>query len=269
MSGPAGFDTQQVLKGLPGPRLRGPVVHAAQLASTNDEARRRAEAGAAEGLIICADTQTAGRGRRGRVWLDSGSNSLLVSVVLRPPWEPADWGLLVNAAGVAVAETLCEMGGEAKTRWPNDVVCAGRKVAGILLESRAPEYAILGIGVNVLGPPQDLPADICELATTVAAQARGPVGRESLLVAILARLEGLYEHLLNGQASAVVARQQVLESTLGHPVTIEATAGCYEAQAIRLAPCGGLVVRLAGGAERLLTAGELVRLRSCATEDPC
>jgi BirA family biotin operon repressor/biotin-[acetyl-CoA-carboxylase] ligase len=238
------------------------------MTSTNDEARHRAEAGAAEGLVVCADTQTAGRGRRGRVWLDSGPRSLLTSVLLRPELAPSNWGLLVNAAGLAVAEALRELGCPAQTRWPNDVVCAGRKVAGILLESRAPEYAILGLGVNVLGQPEDLPAAVRELATTVAATARDPVSRENLLVAIMARLEELYDCLLAGQAEMVIARQQELETTLGQPVTIEATAGSYEAQAVRLAACGGLVVRPAGGPERVLTAGELVKLRPCETEGP-
>lgn len=260
------FDCQQVASDLPGPRFKGPVLHFARLTSTSDEARRRAAEGAAEGLMVLADTQTAGRGRRGRTWLDLGPRSLLVSLILRPELPASQWGLLVNATGVAVAEALRDFGCAAVTKWPNDVICGGRKVTGILLESCAPAYAILGLGINVLGLPDDLAPEVRHRATTVAAHTTRPVTRESLLVAILSRLEGLYSSLQQGRAEQIISRQQQLEATLGQPLTIETSQGTYTARGMRLAPCGGLVAGLADGTERVLTAGEVVKLRPGGTE---
>ena len=143
------IDARVVEAGLTGP-LAGPVVWATEVGSTNDLVAMRARAGAAEGLVIGADFQTAGRGRRGRVWAADPGASLLFSVLLRPRSAGRDIGLLPIAAAVGIADGLARIGVTTELVWPNDVTVAGRKLGGILCElsSTAGEltWAVIGSG---------------------------------------------------------------------------------------------------------------------------
>lgn len=133
--------------------------------STMDEARRRAEQGedeAPDGTLIWAKEQTKGRGRRGREWVSPRGN-FYASLILRPEVPLAEAAQLGFVAGIAIYDTigeLCEPGYECRLKWPNDILLNGRKVGGILLESKAgadvhPEYVILGTGINLLRHPPD------------------------------------------------------------------------------------------------------------------
>jgi BirA family biotin operon repressor/biotin-[acetyl-CoA-carboxylase] ligase len=126
--------------------------------STNDEARRRAAAGAPAGTLVWAREQTAGRGRRGRSW-HSPAGNLYLSLILQPGCRPAEAGQLGFVAAVALAETLAALLPEPeriRLKWPNDVLVEGRKISGILLETAAPSgTVILGMGVNVGRRPQE------------------------------------------------------------------------------------------------------------------
>lgn len=137
--------------------------------STNDEARRLAEEGAPEGTLVWALEQTAGRGRHGRTWASPHGN-FYASLVLRPETPLKDAAQLGFVAALAVFDTIGTLalaGLEVATKWPNDVMITGRKVAGILLESKGaagpeavPDYVILGVGVNLINFPDkvDTPA---------------------------------------------------------------------------------------------------------------
>jgi len=131
------------------------------LASTNDEARRRAREGAPEGTLITARVQTAGRGRQGRHWVSEPGN-LYASIVLRPEAHVARAAQLGFAASLAVTDALRRFVPKADVtlKWPNDVLLGGRKVAGILLESEGDaggrvRFVVLGIGVNLASHPAD------------------------------------------------------------------------------------------------------------------
>jgi BirA family biotin operon repressor/biotin-[acetyl-CoA-carboxylase] ligase len=125
--------------------------------STNDEASRLAEAGAAEGTVVWAREQTGGRGRRGRRWVSPVGN-LYCSTVLRPDCAAARAAELGFVAALAVAD-IVSPGREIRLKWPNDVLVDGGKVAGILPESAIAqdgkvEHVVMGIGVNVGFAPQ-------------------------------------------------------------------------------------------------------------------
>jgi BirA family biotin operon repressor/biotin-[acetyl-CoA-carboxylase] ligase len=138
-----------------------------RLASSNDEAKRLAQAGAEDGTIVWARTQTSGRGRRGRAWQDLPGN-LAASLILRPDCPPAAAAQLGFVAALALGETVLAhlpAGVRLAYKWPNDVLLNGGKVAGILLESEtaptgAVAFVVLGIGVNIAGHPEgtDYPA---------------------------------------------------------------------------------------------------------------
>jgi BirA family biotin operon repressor/biotin-[acetyl-CoA-carboxylase] ligase len=123
--------------------------------STNSEALRRAEAGAAEGTIVWALEQTAGRGRHGRAWHSLPGN-LTMSLLLRPSVPPARLPELSLLAGVALADAIASLVPSTTRlalKWPNDVLLEGGKLAGILLEAAPSGGAVIGIGVNVAACP--------------------------------------------------------------------------------------------------------------------
>lgn len=149
---------------LSAPRLPGfySLIALETAGSTNDEARDLAGRGAPAGTLVWARRQTAGRGRRGRVW-DSPVGNLYCSVVLRPPVAPAVAAQLSFVAALALGEGIrgsLPAGAAVRYKWPNDVLVDGGKIAGILLESRIEgegvlEWVLIGTGVNVASFPPD------------------------------------------------------------------------------------------------------------------
>ena len=120
--------------------------------STNADLRERADQGSPEGIVLVADYQTRGRGRRDRKWESPPKASLLISMLLRPKCPPEEFAWLTPMAGLAVADVCRETtGAEARLKWPNDVVVDDMKLAGVLAEV-VPEAVILGIGLNVYWP---------------------------------------------------------------------------------------------------------------------
>jgi BirA family biotin operon repressor/biotin-[acetyl-CoA-carboxylase] ligase len=134
--------------------------------STNARARELALAGAPSGTIVTAGAQTAGRGRQGRRWSAPAGKALLYSAILRPLDERHL--LLPLAAALAACEAIeAAAPAECRVKWPNDVWIDERKVAGILIEARPPQFAVIGIGVNVAIEPDEFPADLRWPATSV------------------------------------------------------------------------------------------------------
>lgn len=164
--------------------------------STNEEAKRQAQTGAAEGLVVWADSQTSGRGRRGRVWVSPKGN-LYFSMLLRPQGSAGAVAQLGFAAALAVGEaalSLLPPETPLAYKWPNDVLLAGNKLAGILLESQAAsdgkvDWLIVGIGVNLVSFPEltEYPA------TSLAAAGAEIIAPLTMLSAITTRFERWYE----------------------------------------------------------------------------
>jgi BirA family transcriptional regulator, biotin operon repressor / biotin---[acetyl-CoA-carboxylase] ligase len=219
--------------------LGRPRLHLRVTASTNDRARALAQAGAPHGTLVTADEQYAGRGRQGRTWSAPPRRALLLSLVLREP--PT---LLPLAAALAVAEIA---GPEAQIKWPNDVLVAGRKVAGILAEGRPPEgWAVLGIGVNVALRVDELPAELHATAGTLGLT---PADLEPTLERLLAALD----RALALEPAAVLDAYRQRDALRGHEVAWAAGHG----RAAGVDGEGRLVVDLPGGARTALSAGEV------------
>ncbi len=159
-----------------------PHLHLQRTDSTNDRARELALGGAPSGAIVTAAEQTAGRGRAGRVWSAPPGGALLFSALLRP-LELAH-RLLPLAVPLAVCEAVESVGGAASpgclVKWPNDVWIEGRKVAGVLIEARPPEWAVIGVGVNVAIADDEFPPDLRWPATSIGADATVGAVREAL-----------------------------------------------------------------------------------------
>ena len=152
---------------------------------------------APEGETVVADHQTEGRGRLGREWLAEPGTSVLMSVCLRPPVEAARLPELTVVAALAVADAIAaETGLAPELKHPNDVLIAGRKVAGVLAEA-SEGRVVLGIGVNVHQTAEQLPT---ETATSLALEGAA-VHRGDLLAAVLERLEQRYDAWVSSAAA--------------------------------------------------------------------
>ncbi|MBL8096608.1 MAG: biotin--[acetyl-CoA-carboxylase] ligase [Anaerolineales bacterium] len=166
------------------------VERHATIGSTMDRARALAEAGAPEGTLVLADEQTAGRGTAGRRWLTPPGTQLAFSLIVRPPLSSANLPRLTMWVGLALhaaARRFVLQPTEVALKWPNDLLIAGRKTAGILVEGAFElgriRYAILGVGLNVSTAPPD---DQVEFpATCLATHTAAPVDQEALLQAVL------------------------------------------------------------------------------------
>ena len=176
----------------------GREIHVYQrVGSTNDVALRLASEGHPEGTVVVADEQTHGRGRYGRSWHSLGAVGLWFSVILRPRGHARLGWLLPLAASLSVALALRrDVGVAAQTKWPNDVVVAGRKIAGVLVEGqvsgRKQSQAVVGIGLNVNHRPEDFPPALRQRATSLRILTGRSADRAELLAAVLEELERVY-----------------------------------------------------------------------------
>ena len=228
-----------------------------------DVASEAVQGGAPEGLVIVADEQTAGRGRRGRQWSSPPGTGLYVSVVLRPPLDTMSGELLsfvTLAAGVAVREAIARASGvSADLKWPNDLMLGRRKLAGILAEGSAigtpTQAVVLGIGVNVLrdSHPPEIAARVASLEEELG---RG-VDRMSLLEEILVAVPTHYDHLRRGDVDGILrAWRDAAPSAHGMPVEWDATDGIRRGVTAGVDAAGALLIRTAQGVERVV-AGEV------------
>jgi BirA family transcriptional regulator, biotin operon repressor / biotin---[acetyl-CoA-carboxylase] ligase len=170
-------------------RLGHPRVHYRLTDSTNARARELALAGAPHGTVVTATEQSAGRGRQGRTWTAPPGRALLLSLIVRGLGRGDT--LLPLAVPVAVAEAAEQVAAaRCVIKWPNDIWVADRKLAGILLEGRPQErWAVIGIGLNVATRADEFPDELRGLATSLAVEAGSAPPVESVLAAVLARLE--------------------------------------------------------------------------------
>jgi BirA family transcriptional regulator, biotin operon repressor / biotin---[acetyl-CoA-carboxylase] ligase len=160
-----------------------PHLHLRLTDSTNDRAGALAEGGAPDGTVITATEQSAGRGRRGRVWSAPAGGALLYSAIMRPLGP--EHALLPLAVPVAVCEAVESLAPVAcRIKWPNDVWIDERKVAGVLIEARPPEWAVIGIGVNVAIAEGEFAADLRWPATSVGHGATVEAMRDALSAAL-------------------------------------------------------------------------------------
>ena len=237
------------------------IHHFEELESTNDEAHRLAEAGALHGEVVVADFQTRGRGRRGRSWVAPRGKAVTFSVVLRPAIAPVRAPEITIAAAVAAAEAAREMGAaSARIKWPNDVECKGRKIAGLLTELRAEpdrvRHAVLGVGFNVSLQMRDFPEELRPVATSLLLESGERQPRPLVCARLLEHVEEwLSLHETEG-FGPVADRWRELSSTLGRRVRITG-ADPIEGDAVDLAEDGALLVRTGPGALVRVLAGDV------------
>ncbi|MCO5215546.1 MAG: biotin--[acetyl-CoA-carboxylase] ligase [Thermomicrobiales bacterium] len=225
--------------------------------STQNIAFSLASMGASPGTTVRAEYQRAGRGRLGRGWDVPPSTSLMFSVLLRPEHQLHELGSLSLALADALAGVFAEIiPDEIAIKWPNDIMINGRKVSGILVQTRMqPELvAVLGIGVNVLQSADQLP----EGATSLMIKSGSPIDREHLFERIIESLKTTLSHWRPTLAADVQSRIEQRLWLNGDPVQLLDGDRSINGVIIGIAPTGELRLMI-DGEERLISSGEITR----------
>jgi BirA family biotin operon repressor/biotin-[acetyl-CoA-carboxylase] ligase len=207
--------------------------------STNDLAAKAAISQANDGLVILAEEQTKGRGRRGRSWASPPGSSILMSVLLFPSPVLDDLGWLTALGAVAVAEVVAELVGvEARIKWPNDVRVEGKKLAGILVERG--QGTVLGIGVNV--NVEDFPADLLDSATSLQRLSGRPFDRSEVARSLIQRLDFHHSRAVEAGPGSLDEPYRQKSEHLGHQVEVSTAHGFVEGRLVGLDLRSGLRV---------------------------
>jgi BirA family biotin operon repressor/biotin-[acetyl-CoA-carboxylase] ligase len=237
--------------------LKPKVLRFESLPSTNTELARMASEGAAEGLAVVADEQTAGRGRLQRAWSSPKGAGLYFSILLRPHTPVDHWPLITFAAALAVGDALQEAAGvRTDIKWPNDLLSGERKICGILAEAiDTPDgrAVIVGIGIN-------LTPDAFPNATSVLEATGMRPDREAILAALLSALTRWYSLL--GEREKIVAAWAARSSyATGKLVQVSNGDESWQGTTCGVEPDGALRLRTSNGEVKIIRAGD-VSLRS-------
>ena len=237
------------------------LVEMDEVDSTNEEAKRLACSGAADGTLIWSHRQTAGRGRRGRLWTSAPGN-LYASFVLRPDCAPLQAAQLTFVAALAVRDMLTIFLNNSNSivcKWPNDVLVGGRKISGILLESSTAgsgvvDWLVLGVGVNLRHHP-DIGGR--HPATDLSAEGAGAVAESSALEALAIAFAERRGEWLQGGFEAVRNAWLKHAYGLGQIAQIKLENANHSGLFVGIDESGALRLQRAGCAEQLFAAGEV------------
>ena len=191
--------------------------------STNDVAAQRANTGAFHGYTVLCEEQTAGRGRQGRTWF-SPRGGIWLTTLLRPPLTLDSLNTLPIIAALAAAKTInSSLGVGARVHWPNDIFVGGRKLAGVLAETKFQgnqvEYALVGVGINANFPSTTL-GELSTKATSLEDLLGSPVDREAIIAMLLLEIENVYE-LVSSNLNDAKTFLQELDCSRGRKVRIK------------------------------------------------
>lgn len=246
--------------------------------STNTEALKQARQGADEGLCIVARQQTAGRGRHGRTWVSGKDAGLYFSIVLRPKIDTKFLPLITLMSGIAVHDTLAELGIDADIKWVNDLLVNEKKICGILAETTETnkgQAVIVGIGINLRS--SNFPPEIADTATSIEDEkpvspliASGLSRRSSTLVVTdlvetLTKFLNYFYVILNGENGCTeIIDEWGKRSTYfsGKQVKVVLENETVSGVTDGLEPTGALRLRKEDGTVTIIQAGDVERLRA-------
>jgi BirA family transcriptional regulator, biotin operon repressor / biotin---[acetyl-CoA-carboxylase] ligase len=238
-----------------------------ETSSTNDVVERLARDGVAEGIVVFAESQTAGRGRLGRRWHSPSRKGLWFSVLLRPKLQPQAATQLTVISAVAVARGIeRETGLHPEIKWPNDIVFGVRKCGGILLELGAEidhiRYVVLGIGIDVNLEAEEIPAELKPVVTSLSLESGRKLDRAALAVSILRELDSAYFRLRTGDFHEVGDEWMRRCGTLGKRVSIQMGGRSIIGSAEAIDEDGALLVRTIHGRLERIVGGDVTMEKS-------
>ena len=229
--------------------------------STNEECRRLAQAGAESGTVVIAGGQTAGRGCRGRAFQSLAGKGLYLSVLLRPQVSVTELFRLTPWAAVAVCRALEGLTGLTfSIKWVNDVLLEGKKLCGILTEpsfraDNTLDYVVLGIGIDLAQTKEDFGPELSPIATSLAQHMAVPPTQPETAQALLTELERLWLAFPTAQAEYLTEYRRRC-GLIGRAVNFRRQGKMVQGEALAVNDDFSLQVRLPGGGETALTAGE-------------
>lgn len=234
------------------------VIYLEQTDSTNEEIRRRAK-GTKEGLVVVADRQTKGKGRRGRTWISEEGN-LYMSILLRPQISPDRASVLTLVMAYSITEVFRKEEIPVWIKWPNDIILADKKVCGILTEMHMEEkgefLVISGVGINL--DQTAFPEELQEQATSIFLETGKEMKREVLVEEILNQFEKNYNLFLEREDLTFL--QDSYNAYLincGKEVRVLEPSGEYQGVAKGINKEGELLVEKENGEEMKVFAGEV------------
>jgi len=237
------------------------VYHVPVLGSTNSRAKELAKRGEAEGTLVIAEKQTEGRGRLGRQWHSPAGVNLLFSVLFRPPLSIDRVFSLTMLVAASLVDAIHAMSGlNALIKWPNDIYCRGKKMAGVLTEfsteGRAIEYVVVGTGLNVNWDLCDQP-ELQHSATSLINELGYPVSRVALLSCFLELLEKNYRLILMGKDAFVRDQWNRFSMVIGRDVLIDPEGEKKKATVTGIDRNGALLIEEEGGRASSLVCGDV------------
>ncbi len=258
------LDPDKIRENLRTTRLGKKIVVYERTASTNDIAAEYACDSGSDGLVVFAEEQTAGRGRTGAKWYSNYGESILCSIVLTG--NKLSGELISLTSAVATAETLGKIGRSVtKVKWPNDILINGKKIAGILVESKhcGPRNTfIVGIGINCHQQKDSFPAELQNTTTSVDIENRGFCDRVSLARRLLSSLDHWLE-IAQTKPNEIINRWRELNMQIGHRVAVLYSGKRFVGNCIGVDPEKGLILQLDSGLAQMFPAAHtsMARLR--------
>lgn len=261
--GPDQLRAGEIAGGIQGCRVGRELVCLDSVDSTNTECKRRVMAGAREGLVVVANEQTGGRGRRGRPFLSPRDTGLYLTAVLQPLLQPAQAVCLTAWAAVAVCDAVEDAAGvRPQIKWTNDIILNGKKLCGILTEMEVEAesgqllYVIPGIGINCNERLSDFPPELRDVATSLAIELGQPVHRAALAAALIRALDRMYADF-PGEKSRYLDAYRRDCVTVGRQVRLLWGEESEKAFAEAVDDDFALVVRTPDGTRKTVSAGDV------------
>ena len=238
----------------------GKTVHfARETDSTNLWIKRLAKEGASEGTLALAEFQSAGRGRLGRSWEVPEGTSVMMSILLRPKFEPQYAPTLTLVMGMAVAKAVKSLGFDVSIKWPNDVVVSHKKICGILTEMGVRDgkidYAVIGVGINV--NIKEFPEEMADKATSLYLESGKEFDRSQIPGLVMEAFEEYYEKFAaTCDLSGLKEEYESILANYNQPVRVLAKEP-YEGVARGITDGGELLVEKTDGTIATVSAGEV------------
>ena len=238
----------------------GKTVHfARETDSTNLWIKRLAKEGAPEGTLALAEFQSAGRGRLGRSWEVPEGTSVMMSILLRPKFEPQYAPTLTLVMGMAVAKAVKNLGFDVSIKWPNDVVVSHKKICGILTEMGVRDgkidYAVIGVGINV--NIKEFPEEMVDKATSLYLESGKEFDRSQIPGLVMEAFEKYYEKFAaTCDLSGLKEEYESILANYNQPVRVLAKEP-YEGVARGITDGGELLVEKTDGTIVAVSAGEV------------
>ena len=238
----------------------GKTVHfAREIDSTNLWIKRLAKEGAPEGTLALAEFQSAGRGRLGRSWEVPEGTSVMMSILLRPKFEPQYAPTLTLVMGMAVAKAVKSLGFDVSIKWPNDVVVSHKKICGILTEMGVRDgkidYAVIGVGINV--NIREFPEEMVDKATSLYLESGKEFDRSQIPGLVMEAFEKYYEKFAaTCDLSGLKEEYESILANYNQPVRVLAKEP-YEGVARGITDGGELLVEKTDGTIVAVSAGEV------------